>query len=36
MTVRLTIDGVFTTYDRVDVLDDITLEVAPGRITCIL
>jgi branched-chain amino acid transport system ATP-binding protein len=36
MTARLTIDGVFTTYDRVDVLDDITLEVAPGRITCIL
>ncbi|SDA24030.1 amino acid/amide ABC transporter ATP-binding protein 2, HAAT family [Methylobacterium sp. UNC378MF] len=36
MTARLIIDGVFTTYDRVDVLDDITLEVAPGRITCIL
>ncbi|KNY19819.1 ABC transporter ATP-binding protein [Methylobacterium sp. ARG-1] len=36
MTARLTIDGVFTTYDRIDVLDDITLEVAPGRITCIL
>jgi branched-chain amino acid transport system ATP-binding protein len=36
MTARLTIDGVFTTYDRVVVLDDITLEVAPGRITCIL
>jgi len=36
MTARLTVDGIFTTYDRVDVLDDVTLDVAPGRITCIL
>ncbi|MBE7196422.1 MAG: ABC transporter ATP-binding protein [Parafilimonas terrae] len=36
MTARLTVDGISTTYDRVDVLDDVTLDVAPGRITCIL
>ncbi|MEH3143893.1 MAG: ABC transporter ATP-binding protein [Methylobacterium frigidaeris] len=36
MTAHLTVENLFTAYDRVDVLTDVSLEVAPGRITCIL
>jgi branched-chain amino acid transport system ATP-binding protein len=32
----LTIDGVTTAYDKADVLEGVSLEVAPGRITCLL
>lgn len=36
MSARLTVDHIFTAYDRVDVLSDVSLEVKPGLITCIL
>ena len=36
MSARLEIENVFTAYDRADVLDGVTLTVAPGRITCLL
>jgi branched-chain amino acid transport system ATP-binding protein len=32
----LTIDGIYTAYDRVDVLHGVSLTVAQGTITCIL
>ncbi len=36
MTGRLAIEGIFTAYDRADVLEGVTLTVEPGRITCLL
>lgn len=33
---RLDIDGVYTAYDKADVLNGVTLAVAPGSITCLL
>src|SRR6187455_2917244 len=36
MTGRLEIDGVYTAYDKADVLEGISLKVEPGRITCLL
>ena len=36
MTGRLTVDNIYTAYDRADVLSGLSIEVAPGRITCIL
>jgi branched-chain amino acid transport system ATP-binding protein len=30
------IDSVFTAYDKADVLDGVSLSIAPGRITCLL
>jgi len=36
MTGRLDIAGLRAGYDRADVLDDVTLAVEPGRITCLL
>jgi branched-chain amino acid transport system ATP-binding protein len=36
VTARLDIEGVTAGYDRADVLDGVTLTVAPGRITCLL
>jgi branched-chain amino acid transport system ATP-binding protein len=30
------IDNVFTAYDKADVLDGVSLSIAPGRITCLL
>jgi len=36
MTAPLEIDGVYAAYDRADVLEGVTLTVAPGRITCLL
>ncbi|QCI65261.1 ABC transporter ATP-binding protein [Phreatobacter stygius] len=36
MTGRLTVTDVYTAYDRADVLSGLSIEVAPGRITCIL
>lgn len=32
----LVVEGVYTAYDRADVLEDVTLEAAPGKITCLL
>jgi branched-chain amino acid transport system ATP-binding protein len=32
----LSVEGVHTTYDRVDVLHGVSLAVAPGSITCLL
>jgi branched-chain amino acid transport system ATP-binding protein len=32
----LTIDDVYTAYDKADVLTGVSLSVAPGRITCLL
>lgn len=32
----LTVEGVYTAYDKADVLEDVTLEAQPGKITCLL
>jgi branched-chain amino acid transport system ATP-binding protein len=32
----LTVNGLTTGYDKVNVLHDVSIEVAPGKITCIL
>lgn len=36
MTARLTVDNIYTAYDRADVLSDLSIEATRGRITCIL
>src|SRR4051794_29129591 len=36
MSARLTVDSVFTAYDKADVLTDVSINVEPGSITCIL
>ena len=36
MSARLDIKGVTTAYDKADVLEDVTLTIKPGRITCLL
>ena len=36
MTAELRIEDVFTAYDKADVLEDVSLKVEPGRITCLL
>ncbi|MFY9600716.1 MAG: ABC transporter ATP-binding protein [Pseudolabrys sp.] len=36
MASTLTIEGVFTAYDKADVLQGVSLEVEDGRITCLL
>ena len=36
MSGRLDIDRVTTAYDKADVLDGVSLTIAPGRITCLL
>jgi branched-chain amino acid transport system ATP-binding protein len=33
---RLVVEGVYTAYDKADVLEDVSLEAKPGRITCLL
>jgi branched-chain amino acid transport system ATP-binding protein len=33
---RLTVNGLTTGYDKVNVLHDVSIDVAPGKITCIL
>lgn len=33
---RLTVRGLTTGYDKVNVLHDVSIDVAPGKITCIL
>jgi len=32
----LAVEGVYTAYDKADVLEDVTLEARPGKITCLL
>jgi branched-chain amino acid transport system ATP-binding protein len=32
----LQVKGVYTAYDKADVLEDVTLEATPGKITCLL
>lgn len=32
----LEVDGLYTAYDKADVLEDVTLTAEPGRITCLL
>lgn len=32
----LAVKGVYTAYDKANVLEDVTLEAAPGKITCLL
>jgi branched-chain amino acid transport system ATP-binding protein len=32
----LVVEGLYTAYDKSDVLEDVTLAAAPGRITCLL
>ncbi|NJO35942.1 MAG: ABC transporter ATP-binding protein [Rhodospirillales bacterium] len=36
MTAGLDIDNVFTAYDKADVLEGVSIKIAPGRITCLL
>ena len=36
MTAMLEIDGVYTAYDKADVLQGVSLAVQPGSITCLL
>jgi branched-chain amino acid transport system ATP-binding protein len=36
MTGRLAIEGVTTAYDKADVLEDVSLTIEPGSITCLL
>ena len=36
MASTLKIEGVFTAYDKADVLQGVSLEVGDGRITCLL
>ena len=36
MAAMLEIDGVYTAYDKADVLQGVSLAVQPGRITCLL
>ena len=36
MAAMLEIDGVYTAYDKADVLQGVSLAVQPGSITCLL
>src|SRR2546422_7177626 len=36
MSAALQTAGITTAYDKADVLEGVTLDIAPGRITCIL
>ena len=36
MNALLSVENVFAGYDKADVLQDVTLGIAPGSITCIL
>jgi len=36
MTAGLDIEGVYTAYDKADVLEGVSLKVEPGHITCLL
>ncbi len=36
MSGRLDIDGVYTAYDKADVLEGVSLTIEPGKITCLL
>lgn len=32
----LVVEGIYTAYDKANVLEDVSLEAAPGKITCLL
>jgi branched-chain amino acid transport system ATP-binding protein len=36
MAKMLSVENVYTGYDKADVLQDVSLAVEPGSITCIL
>ena len=36
MSGALAIKNLYVAYDQADVLEDVSLEAAPGRITCLL
>jgi branched-chain amino acid transport system ATP-binding protein len=36
MTARLDIENVYTAYDKADVLEGVSLNIEPGKITCLL
>ncbi len=36
MNARLELEGVYTAYDKADVLENVSLTAEPGRITCLL
>jgi branched-chain amino acid transport system ATP-binding protein len=36
MSGGMTIDNIYTAYDKADVLDGVSLKIEPGRITCLL
>ena len=36
MTEGLRVEGLYTAYDRADVLEDVSVAVEPGSITCLL
>ena len=36
MSAGLEVDDVYTAYDKADVLEGVSLRIAPGRITCLL
>jgi len=36
MTGRLEIENIYTSYDKADVLDGVSLKIEPGSITCLL
>lgn len=36
MTARLEIENVYTAYDKADVLEGVSLNIEPGKITCLL
>jgi branched-chain amino acid transport system ATP-binding protein len=36
MTGRLGIENVYTAYDKADVLEGVSLNIEPGKITCLL
>jgi branched-chain amino acid transport system ATP-binding protein len=36
MSARLDLESITTAYDKADVLEDVTLAIEPGRITCLL
>jgi len=36
LTAALEVEGVFTAYDKANVLEDVSLKAQPGKITCLL
>ena len=36
MSSELVVEGVYTAYDKADVLEGVSLRVVPGTITCLM